>query len=460
MNQDRVVDLTGQKFNKLTVLRYLGEQKWECRCDCGNITVKHRNKLLAGISKSCGKCIGISVRDLRGQKFGKLTTLRYVDNKSWQCICDCGTIKDIRAANLVNGSTISCGCVNYEGNKDDILETIGRLTVELERKPKLREIADVEGVNKDIMAHHIKKLGINLLGIVDDALVSEAEIELRKFIQELIPDEKLVCNDRVILNPYELDIYIKSRNIAVEYNGDYWHSDINKHPNYHQEKTISCAKKGIRLIHVFEHEWINKETRVKIESMLKDLLLPTKTIYARKTTLVIPSKEDMNYFMEENHLSGSAGYRYGYALADKETGELLQAITLGSPRFSDKGSDTLEIIRMATKSGITVVGGLSKLMANAKRELGEVRIITYVDIAKFTGNGYLRAGFTTEKNPITKPGYFWVMGEDKLTRYQTMKHKLVEQGLGTEEQTEDEIMYNLGYYKVYNSGNIKLVYNK
>ena len=47
-----------------------------------------------------------------------------------------------------------------------------------------------------------------------------------------------------------------------------------------------------------------------------------------------------------------------------------------------------------------------------------------------------------------------------LTRYQTQKHKLLEQGLGTSEQTEDEIMYGAGYIKVYDCGNLKLEWYK
>ena len=44
--------------------------------------------------------------------------------------------------------------------------------------------------------------------------------------------------------------------------------------------------------------------------------------------------------------------------------------------------------------------------------------------------------------------------------YQTQKRKLLDLGLGNIGRTEDEIMYKLGYYKVYNSGNLKFIYNK
>ena len=90
-------------------------------------------------------------------------------------------------------------------------------------------------------------------------------------------------------------------------------------------------------------------------------------------------------------------------------------------------------------------------------------IITYSDISKFTGNVYTRLKFKPiQPNPITEPNYIWV---DKktgsvLTRYKTQKHKLLEFGIGNIEQTENEIMLEQGYYKIYNSGNIKLEYKK
>ena len=47
-----------------------------------------------------------------------------------------------------------------------------------------------------------------------------------------------------------------------------------------------------------------------------------------------------------------------------------------------------------------------------------------------------------------------------LPRYKTQKQKLLSKGFGTKEQTEDDIMESLGYYKVYDSGNLKLEWIK
>ena len=88
-------------------------------------------------------------------------------------------------------------------------------------------------------------------------------------------------------------------------------------------------------------------------------------------------------------------------------------------------------------------------------------VLAYSDISKFTGNTYLKLGFKCTINDITEPNYIWVNSVLKtLSRYQTQKHILLEKGIGTEDQTEDEILHSMGYYKVYNSGNLRLYWNK
>lgn len=80
-------------------------------------------------------------------------------------------------------------------------------------------------------------------------------------------------------------------------------------------------------------------------------------------------------------------------------------------------------------------------------------IISYCDISKFYGRSYSKIGFKAIK--VTDPGYVWVgRNNNILSRYQTQKHKLISNGLGNENQTEDEIMYSNYYFKVYNCGNI------
>lgn len=59
----RVKDITGQKFNQLTVVRFIGRKYpgnsnlyWECDCDCGNRVEVNRNNLMTGAVKRCKDC--------------------------------------------------------------------------------------------------------------------------------------------------------------------------------------------------------------------------------------------------------------------------------------------------------------------------------------------------------------------------------------------------------------------
>lgn len=117
----KVIDLTGQKFDMLTVIKRddnIGKRtQWVCKCDCGNVvTVKTETLKGKAKIKSCGCIYG--KKDLTGMKFGKLTVIRKYGSKNnkiyWECICDCGNKTVISTDRLKGGHTKSCGCVRKE----------------------------------------------------------------------------------------------------------------------------------------------------------------------------------------------------------------------------------------------------------------------------------------------------------------------------------------------------------
>ena len=127
-------DLTGQRFGKLVVLEraedYVSpkghhDTRWHCRCDCGKELDVNTSSLKNGRTTSCG-CLrdevvkNVSVKDLVGQRFGRLTVLYLVEANgkgvTWHCKCDCGNEKDVSSRCLLGGHTKSCGCIAKEGN--------------------------------------------------------------------------------------------------------------------------------------------------------------------------------------------------------------------------------------------------------------------------------------------------------------------------------------------------------
>ena len=121
------VDLTGQTFGYWTVLgkneedhRY-NKTHWWCQCKCGNKASIATGSLIGGHTHSCGcyqkeRMTEIKKADLLGQRFGFITVIDSAPSRAggqayWKCQCDCGTIWEVAANNLLSGKTQSCGCI-------------------------------------------------------------------------------------------------------------------------------------------------------------------------------------------------------------------------------------------------------------------------------------------------------------------------------------------------------------
>jgi hypothetical protein len=146
------IDLTGQRFGRLTVLsfseaRCRGKEKhprayWLCLCDCGKQKVLCAQDLRQRATKSCG-CLKLQHArelgrvnggkrprtDIVGQQFGRLTVISFSNypNKRphWLCECDCGNQKIVTGLNLKSGHTRSCGCLHTENSNRQALARRG-----------------------------------------------------------------------------------------------------------------------------------------------------------------------------------------------------------------------------------------------------------------------------------------------------------------------------------------------
>jgi hypothetical protein len=95
---------------------------WECSCDCGKISFVVSYRLTNGTTKSCG-CkrktnFKRKIKDISGEKFNRLTVIRKgksVNRKTyWLCKCECGNETEVEGYSLKIGNTKSCGCLNRE----------------------------------------------------------------------------------------------------------------------------------------------------------------------------------------------------------------------------------------------------------------------------------------------------------------------------------------------------------
>jgi G:T-mismatch repair DNA endonuclease (very short patch repair protein) len=287
---------------------------------------------------------------------------------------------------------------------------------------------------------------------------SFGEKSLRNFIESL-GYEPHYQRRNLLDNGKELDIYLPGKKLAIEYNGLYWHGEKReghrkgKDKNYHLNKTEAASRAGIRLIQIFEDEWLEK--RDIVESRLRHILGNSQeTRYARKLQIRDVSKNSCDKFLEQYHIQGNTiGASSSLGLYDGD--ELVAVMTLGLGRY-DRGS--VELYRFASKG--SVVGGFSKLFkAFIRRNPDVTRVISYSDRRWSQGDVYSKNGFVLDSH--SAPGYFWAKHAKRHHRQSFQKHKLVNILKHFDpEKTEVENCEANGYWRVFDCGQSKWVWTR
>lgn len=278
--------------------------------------------------------------------------------------------------------------------------------------------------------------------------ISKAEREISDFIRNL--GETIKTNDKTTLGGLEIDIYIPGKKIGIEYNGVYWHSSKKKLPNYHVDKFLACREKNIRLIQIFEDEWIRTPEIVK--NRLKSILGHNQKIGARKCQLVEITCGDYRNFLEATHIRGYANSKYKYGLTFN--GNLVAVMGFSKSRYTKEG---YELIRFSSTAN--VVGGASKLLSHFIKEHDPKTIVTYADRCWSDGNLYQTLGFSNNTTKDNNIGYWYIKDNVRYHRSNFTKNKLVKLGY-PKDKSEFEIMDELGYFRIYDSGNYKFIWCK
>lgn len=283
--------------------------------------------------------------------------------------------------------------------------------------------------------------------------ISGLELQLTGFL--LDKNIAIETKTRNVIHPLELDAFIPSKKVAIEFNGLYWHSTAHKDKDYHKKKWQLCSDLGIKIINVWEDDWIYKQNIVK-SYILYSLGLIENKIAARKCEVrEVSSKQSWN-FLEENHLQG--GCKSSTRIGLFYNGELVSLMTFSKPRLplsgkkSDKG--TWELTRFCNKVNVVVQGAASKLLNHFEKKYLPKQIETYSDNSTFDGSLYQLLGF--EFVHFTKPGYWYLVNGRRDYRFNWRKFKLVSLGADPN-KTEEQIMSEWGYPRIYNAGNKKWI---
>jgi len=274
--------------------------------------------------------------------------------------------------------------------------------------------------------------------------LSDSEIQLRNFIKDNYEGE-IITNDRNIIKPYELDIFLPEFKIAIEFNGLFWHSELYRESDYHLMKTKMCEKLGIQLIHVFEDDWLYKQDIVKSIILIKLGVL--NKIYARECVVKeIVDKKIVREFLDLNHI-------HGYNCADINIGLFYNENLVSVVSFRNSKNDEYEMFRFCNKINYNIVGGIEKMLNYFTDLYNFKKIINYVDRSYFNIDNFLKIGFKLDGTK--KPNYFYIVNGKREIHYNYRKKVLIKQGFD-KNKSEQEIMKERKIYRIYNSGSFIL----
>ena len=259
-----------------------------------------------------------------------------------------------------------------------------------------------------------------------------------------------IHNTRSILGGAEIDFYLPEFNIAIEFNGLYWHSSIFKDKNYHKEKYNACNDKNIRLVMINEDEWINRGEIVR-SKLLHLFGKSPKGAAARKLKLMEINSVTANDFFEKYHLQGRTG-SITYAVGSYEGDKIVGAMAFNHQR----GTNKVELIRFCSDQ-YSRSGLFSRMLKFSIKENHYTEILSFADLRYSMGEVYSRNGF--RKVGIISPDYSYIIKKTTAHKSNFTKKKISKKfGIDMSTMTERQAMDELGFPRLYDCGKLKFVW--
>lgn len=266
---------------------------------------------------------------------------------------------------------------------------------------------------------------------------SSGELEVMEYLKSIGVSVEASVRGLFADKRYEVDIWIPSHNLAIEFDGTYWHSSKCKERFNVLDKSKMAWAKGIDLVHIREDLWKSKKAIYK--NILKNRVdANSNKVWARQCEIKDMCTPDFRLFCEENHLQG---YRGGAIMK----GLYYDGLLVCAANVSSK---TGELVRYVVRGDWNVGAGLKRLIAHMPVKF------SFCDLSHFNGNGYRKSGFTEEYR--TSPNYCYTKNGVCVSRQRRMKHKLPTVfGNCDMDLTEEEINAVNGWHRLYDCGNIK-----
>ena len=266
------------------------------------------------------------------------------------------------------------------------------------------------------------------------------EQSIKNFIQFELNLNIEENNKTILTKNQELDILIPNKNIAIEIDGIFWHSNKFKNKNYHLNKTIECEKKGIKLIHIFEDEWTFKEEIVKFK--LKELLNVNSSESINKNNIQIKetSNSKKNNFLKKYNIQGKdhSIIKIGSFLDDK----LISIMTFS---IVSKKENIWELKNYCSHFNYSIENDKIDLLNYFKNKFHWNKIICFIDRRWPEENEYQQIGFILDS--IIKPNFWFVKKGIKKRNYRYVEKEKNQKKFGNEK---------IKIYKIWDCGCLKL----
>lgn len=267
------------------------------------------------------------------------------------------------------------------------------------------------------------KFGIEYPNLV--SVNNTLESEFYQYVQSLT-NEEIIRHERKLFDyKMELDIYIPTRKIAFEFNGNYWHSqNIGAPKEYHLWKTQMCKSKGIRLIHIWEHEWVKSKEKCKdfISSIFKEKV-NDENGYACIVENRYLKTINYNYF-DENSIK----------IMFRSNNKIISIV-----EFIEKDKNNWEIVSFTGD-----LFNLDQILKCFKSKFNPESISILLDLSKYDNEYFINNGFVLDN--LIEPTYFWVKSgniyadNDLVTKFDINKENF------------NELLNDTKFLKCYNSG--------
>jgi len=430
----------------------------------GDFNQKARNHLrgdgcvlCGGTKKLTTDAFIIRSQEKHGMKYGYDQTRYQSMHAKVKIICDIHGVFEQEPINHLKGS----GCPNCANNqKYSVDEFISKAT-DIHGGKYQYESVDYNGAK-----HKIKITCQNhgdFLQLPNDHLDghgctkcslsnSTAQQEITDFIKSLgvVVEE----NNRTLISPKEIDILLPDYNLAIEYNGVYWHREEIVGRSYHKDKLQKCNDLGVELITIFEDEWMDSSDVVK-NIIINRINKTPPGCGARKLVIKEIEIGECRDFLRNNHIQSysNASIRVGAFYNNT----LVSVMTFGKPQ---RLQNTEYELKRFCSDGYSYPGAASRLFSFFIKKYNPLSIVTYSDSRWFIGGLYSQLGFL--KDRIIPPDYRYVKRGQYIRSHKSKfrKDNIAKKfNIDVSKSTEKELMESLNYYRVYDCGKTRWLWN-